>query len=272
MSYHYQITADLQVRPDIMPLRHGRNLKKADWEEFHKIVKNILLQFENPILWSPSQIEKSVAFLQNAITTGLDAVAKLTPYRPKKSIFLWWNLDQDQLRKLTCRAHDYARRNPSEERWQAYRKLCREFGTQCGQARQKSWQQFTEDQVSPKEAARLHPILQRHAYNKLGLLTKDDGTLADSQEESYQILMKEHFPGSTLLTAKDPEGMGPDPMGATGKYNHPVLVKPRSWINHESLDLALKLFGKHKCPGPDGFRPIILCNLPLSARTVLLKI
>jgi hypothetical protein len=128
------------------------------------------------------------------------------------------------------------------------------------------------DQVSPKEAARLHRILQRQAYNKLGLLTRDDGTLADSQEESYQILIKEHFSGSTLLIAKKPEGMGSDPMGATSKYNHPVLVKLRSWINHESLNLALKLFGKHKCPGPDRFRPIVLCNLPLSAGTVLLKV
>jgi hypothetical protein len=133
MSDHYLITADLQVRPNIMPLRHGRNLKKANWAEFQKIMKNIFLQYEDPILWSPSQIEKSVAFLQNAITTGLDAVAKLNPYRPKKTIFSWWNLDLDQLRKLTRRAHDYARRNPSEERWQAYRKLRREFGTQCRQ-------------------------------------------------------------------------------------------------------------------------------------------
>jgi hypothetical protein len=102
MSDHYQITDDLQVRPDIMPLRHGRNLMKADWAEFQKIVKNIFLQYEDPILWSPSQIEKSVAFVQNAMTTGLDAVAKLSPYRPKKAIFSWWNLDLDQLQELTC--------------------------------------------------------------------------------------------------------------------------------------------------------------------------
>jgi hypothetical protein len=57
--------------------------------------------------------------------------------------------------------------------------------------------------VSPKQAAKLHKILQRQAYNKLGLIRRDDGTLTESQEESHQLLRQEHFPGSMTLTATD---------------------------------------------------------------------
>jgi ribonuclease HI len=51
-----------------------------------------------------------------------------------------------------------------------------------------------------------------------------------------------------------------------------VLVDKLGWINHTTVDLAFKQFGKHKCPGPDGYRPIVLCNLPFKARELLIQI
>jgi hypothetical protein len=51
-----------------------------------------------------------------------------------------------------------------------------------------------------------------------------------------------------------------------------VLVDKLRWINHTTVDLAFKQFGKHKCPGPDGYRPIVLCNLPFKARELLIQI
>jgi hypothetical protein len=39
-----------------------------------------------------------------------------------------------------------------------------------------------------------------------------------------------------------------------------------------SLNIALKQFDKLKCPGPDGFRPIVLCHLPHRARQALIDI
>jgi hypothetical protein len=83
--------------------------------------------------------------------------------------------------------------------------------------------------------------------------------------------MAEHFPGSTNIPEiMDTAGTNPDPLGATGRYNHPVLVDDRPWLNLTSLDIALKQFDKLKCPGPDGFRPIVLCHLPLRARQALI--
>jgi hypothetical protein len=128
------------------------------------------------------------------------------------------------------------------------------------------------DQVSPKEADSLHRILQTQAYNKLGLICRDDGSLTNSREESYQILMAEHFPGFTPLIVSDPEGEIPDAMGATSQFPNPVLVDPVPWLSLVTLDLAFKQFGKHKCPGPDGYRPIVISNLPLKARAILIKL
>jgi hypothetical protein len=113
--------------------------------------------------------------------------------------------------------------------------------------------------------------IQRKAYNILGLLRRADDTLTESTEESHRLLMAEHFPGSTNIPEiMDTAGTNPDPLGATGRYNHPVLVDDRPWLNLTSLDIALKQFDKLKCPGPDGFRPIVLCHLPLRARQALI--
>jgi hypothetical protein len=76
----------------------------------------------------------------------------------------------------------------------------------------------------------------------------------------------------TPLIVSDPEGEIPDPMGATSQFPNPMLVDPVPWMSLVTLDLAFKQFGKHKCPGPDGYRPIVLCHLPLKARTILIKL
>jgi hypothetical protein len=177
------------------------------------------------------------------------------------------------LRTQTRRAHDYARRCPGDDaRWQDYKTKRQKLKNNSIKARTKSWRKFTADQVSPKQAARLHRILQRKAYNKLSLLKRDDGSPTETLEESYQLLMQEHFPGSMPLQAKDPCAADFDPNETSTSHTHPVLVDGRSWINHMTVDLAFKQFGKHKCPGPDGYRPIVLCNLPYTARPLLLQV
>jgi hypothetical protein len=269
LSDHHLIDMTLQVTPDRMPLRQVRNLKMANWDEFKLSIEASYYGRDTPLLWTAATVDSETVFLHNTITLALDIAAPNTPYRPKKAIFSWWTPELDELKKLTRHAHDYARCRPSlKARWKPYRKLRR-----CLKARTSSWCKFTSNQVTPKLAARLHRVLQRQAYNKLGLLTKDDGTLTESQEMSHLLLMKEHFPGSSPTNISADRGENsPYPLGATGCHNHPVLVDQRPWLNLSALDLAFKHFGKHKCAGPDRFKPIVLCNLPLAARNALLLI
>jgi hypothetical protein len=50
------------------------------------------------------------------------------------------------------------------------------------------------------------------------------------------------------------------------------LVDQRPWINHSTITLATKQFKQHKCPGLDGFRPIVLSHLPDKAISALIGI
>jgi hypothetical protein len=264
---------ELLLRPDKMPRRKGRNLKKADWEEFRHLIDLSLADYHDPILWSTATVDQKTQLLHNAIDMALNAVSPITPYQPKKVMFSWWNTELAVLRTQTRRAHDYARRRPGDDaRWQDYKTKQQKLKNESIKARTKSWRKFMADQVSPKQAARLHRIIQRKAYNKLSLLKRDDGSLTESPEESYQLLMQEHFPGSMPLQAKDLCAADFYPNETSASPSHPVLVDGRSWINHTTVDLAFKQFGRHKCPGPDGYRPIVLCNLPHTARTLLIQV
>jgi hypothetical protein len=274
LSDHHMLSADLPVLPDVMPLRKGRNLKKADWKEFTQHIKTAFSGYTDPMLWTAQTIDIRTTFLHKAIEAALDVVAPITPYRPKKSIFSWWNDELNDLQKNARKAHNYAKQQPHDtERWSSYHELRKKFSKECSKARTASWRTFRAEQVSPTQAARLNKILQQKTYHTLGLLQKTDGSLTKTVEKSHAMLMAEHFPGSQLLQTTTVDNKeGPDPTGATGHYEHPVLVDKLSWINLETLHHVFNQFGSHKCPGPDGFRPIVLMHLPLEARTALLHI
>src|SRR5438093_10214411 len=64
------------------------------------------------------------------------------------------------------------------------------------EAKVKSWQTYCSDANSPKELARINKILKRNINRTMGLLRRRDGAIATSPEESVDILLDEHFPGS----------------------------------------------------------------------------
>jgi hypothetical protein len=41
---------ELLLRPDKLPLRKGRNLKKVDWDEFINLIDISLVDYQDPIL------------------------------------------------------------------------------------------------------------------------------------------------------------------------------------------------------------------------------
>jgi hypothetical protein len=133
---HHLLTVNLPVTPDRMPLRKGRHLRKADWKAFTRLVNTAYEAYSSPVLWSVQEIDRATSHLHTAITAALDEIAPIVPYHPKKSVFSWWNADLEDLKKASCRAHDFARRQPHlDDRWQAYRASQTELKNACLKAR-----------------------------------------------------------------------------------------------------------------------------------------
>jgi hypothetical protein len=93
LSNHHLFTFNLKVQPDLMPLRKGRNLKKADWPKFLRHLYESYRGYTYQLLWSPAEIDRSTSKLHSIIVEALEVVAPIKPYRPKRSIFSWWRAD-----------------------------------------------------------------------------------------------------------------------------------------------------------------------------------
>jgi hypothetical protein len=98
-SDHHLLTVNLPVTPDRMPLPKGRHLRKADWKAFTRLVNTAYEAYSSPVLWSVQEIDRATSHLHTAITAALDEIAPIVPYRPKKSVFSWWNADLEDLKK-----------------------------------------------------------------------------------------------------------------------------------------------------------------------------
>jgi hypothetical protein len=109
LSDHHMLSMDPPVLPDVMLLRKGRNLKKANWKEFTEHIKIAFSGYTDPQLWKAQTIDIQTTFLHKAIEAALDVVAPITLYRPKKSIFSWWNDELNDLPKNAGKAHNYAK-------------------------------------------------------------------------------------------------------------------------------------------------------------------
>jgi hypothetical protein len=75
LSDHHLITAKILIAPDNPVIRSGRHLKKADWPKFQSLINKGLKDYEDPLLWSPKQIDGTTSMLHNTITAALDEVA-----------------------------------------------------------------------------------------------------------------------------------------------------------------------------------------------------
>ena len=142
----------------------------------------------------------------------------------------------------------------------------------------------------------LNKVLNRQAKHNIGLLKKPSGELCATHEESVELLMSSHFPGSVpLIEANNqPPAVGnSDSRGEVSlpgvRYcaeqnrtqgSTPLFMAPamggsglpekycdknrldQSFVTLENVKLAINSFGDHKVGGGrDNFKPLVLKNL-----------
>jgi hypothetical protein len=76
LSDHHLITAKIHIRPDNNPICKSRHLKKVEWPRFQALVDAELKDFEDPVIWSPRQMDSVTSELHRGILAALDEVAR----------------------------------------------------------------------------------------------------------------------------------------------------------------------------------------------------
>ena len=122
-------------------------------------------------------------------------------------------------------------------------------------AKKQSWQSFCSDTSDSSGVAKLTKIINAKDNKALGLLSHDDGTYTASPEETVDLLMNTHFPGSIV-----PGGTNDTIQGAKLEITSQGLEDSGdiSFIDTIKVQEAIRTFGPLKAAGPDGFKPIAL--------------
>jgi ribonuclease HI/retron-type reverse transcriptase len=256
ISDHNRIYMDMMT--GIPSLQLGRNLKKVDWDEFRTITAEFASNHPIPDTWDRTQIEVQVSVLETAIKTGLDAVA---PLRPRLKRFRSPYRDPEvlkQVRKCKKLCNRWRNRPHDRNLHAAYREACQHKKRLFQKADRERWQQYTSEIADPNGAAKLMRAIKRDAFVPPTLL-RNNGSFTSSKEETIDLLLSTHFPGSI-----------PKPDDGLDHYFNDIIdegvglqaVTPLKWIDATKVRRAIASFSDFKAHGPDEIKPVILKNLP----------
>jgi ribonuclease HI len=249
MSDHKYIHFDLNVslpEPSV-----GRNLHKANWTRFKTHLEEI--DWGEPYRWSPHTLELETARLYDHIKEALDASCPETALRPKRAKVRWWSKNVESLRRKMRTSYDTYRQSRTWYDQQIYKADRRELKKEIRKAKAQSWKHFCSDISSEKSMAKLTKVIRRTENKNLGILKDSQGRMCKGPEDSMQVLMATHFPGSTMVTEQ---------VVSTQVRCTKAELNNFPYIDLERVKAALNMFGPDKAAGQDAIKPVILQNLP----------
>lgn len=163
----------------------------------------------------------------------------------------WWCPGLEQLRRKIRKTFNKAKRTKLKEDWLTYQINLREFKKVCRQQQRKAWRAYCEAVEDYSQASRLQKALSNDKQRSVGILRREDSSKASNLQESAEILMDTHFPGSV-------------PLSTTNWTDVPIRPSRHDWqtagsvIDEDKIRWAISGFSPFKSPGPDGVRPALL--------------
>ena len=172
-----------------------RNFRKADWEEFTKILT--LSKFYLPERINRKKIDKMVASLYKNLVKALDAVCPEKTRRNRKPRTGWFKRKHKKLARKVRKAYAGFVNVTSADAVTRYLDLAAKYKKLCKRDRKRAWCKFKESIQTEKEMADLAKFMQRQDRNDINSLEKADGSLTTPGEETLDLLIKTHFPAAT---------------------------------------------------------------------------
>ena len=222
----------------------NRGLKKADWETFRNSIESEITKFSVPNRWSEKLINEEAESLQNIILSSLDQVAPEEEKKKKSQRLTWWSKKLGGLRKQM----NQLRQGNNRE---TYKETKRAFKKELTFQKRESWKKWTSGIQNHPEIKRFMNAAQGKGVKKLGSIRKPDGGYSETLYEATDILLQEHFPGSTEV-----------PLIQEEHTTATTTTLGNDWITGKLVQKAIESFGDNKAPGVDGIKPIVLKQLP----------
>ncbi len=237
-------------------LRLGRNLRKAAWSRFDFEVDCFLREHPVPEEWDIDTIEGQTALLETAIKQGLDVVAPLTPriIRDRSPI------NNPEVIRTERECHRLKgrmkRKGRTQSLWKQFKEARNIKKYTWQRVSNKKYRGYVSEIPDAKGAAKLIRSVKRDSFVPPTLL-KADGQYTSTKQDTIELLMNTHFPGSLEAQPELEKQMEEIVRGDKPKRK----VTPLKWITTDKVKRAIASFSDYKACGPDGIKPVILKHL-----------
>ena len=200
------------------------------------------------------KLDKLVDKMNDAINTALNKACPLTPGHHRDRNNPWYTEWMEVLRRRLERHYQKQRINPSPTNTQRFKTTQKTYKRECRKRKRRSSRQHIEWTPDSRTASKLLKSLSPGGRPGVSSFEKQDGTFILPGEETATHVLESHFPESE--PAFYPH------------YTHKhidmddIVTSHEEVINPTLIREALAMFANKKTPGPDGYKPEMLQNLP----------
>jgi hypothetical protein len=141
--------------------------------------------------------------------------------------------------------------------WDAYQALQRTYTNNLRSTSRASVQKMSTELPDVNEMAKFTKMVRSAPTRTIGVMQRPDGSFTGTPAEAIDVVSAKAFPDSTLL---DPATLSYLSLNSEiqGRFTYPSLP----WMSVPTIQRAISLFKSNKAAGPDGFKPLVLKQLP----------
>ncbi|CAB0018431.1 unnamed protein product [Nesidiocoris tenuis] len=222
--------------------------KNTDWPTYQEIL-NTEIEGLDRACNTPAEADSLADDLMNGIIRAYEASCPLVSGARRGSV-PWWSRELENLRIRTRKLFNRAKNGGD---WDTYKRSLTAYNKALRKARRSSWRNFCGGLEDVSAASKLQKVLSREGPGHISLLERADGSFTTSTQETLEVLMKTHFPGSTVL----PSGVS-TPESDFSIPHRRELGRSRTIFTPERVKWAINSFKPFKSPGGDGVFPALL--------------
>jgi hypothetical protein len=250
----------------------AQNYSQANWKWFNSILARKFKQPDPNPAWDSPRLDREAEKFEQTLNYALDKtcpkkIIKLGVNKPRSAD--WFQPETQRLSKL---AKNYARThraNPTPGSKARYIDARRQLQNNIRANQRECRKNFCANITDMKSFSNYTKSLTGTKAPPIGMLEDPaTGLETNTVEDVARVLLNQHFPGS-VAPNPNPNPANPNLRPPKPPQDIDLEAEDLKFITPNKLIEAFRLFGSHKSPGPDKFKPIILQKLPANALKVL---
>nr|XP_023017433.1 uncharacterized protein LOC111506554 [Leptinotarsa decemlineata] len=169
--------------------------RETNWRGYllslNEALEGEVIEIEND-----ESLERAVKKVSKAIIAAYEANCP-DKTRQQFNKTVWWNKHLEILRREVRRLFNKAKINQD---WAEYKATLTQYDKEIRKAKRQSWRKFCEEVMDTSTCSRTHKVLaEEGTINQVGFLKRDDDIYTTTFGESIEMLIKAHFPATTIL-------------------------------------------------------------------------